>query len=200
MLDKTCVDFLDSLASREPVPGGGGASAFAGSLGIALGSMVGNLTTGKKKYAGVEEDIQQLLKKSEELMLRFNLLVVKDAEVFEPLSKAYKTPENQELMQSALKEAALVPVEIAECCMEALSVLEEYAHKGSRLVVSDAGAGALLCKSALKSARLNVLINLKSMQDTALREKLRKKIDKLDREGSALANEIYTYVEGLLCC
>ena len=63
MLDKSCNQFLDELASKAPVPGGGGACAYAGALGMALGSMVGNLTVGKKKYKDVEEDIIELLRK-----------------------------------------------------------------------------------------------------------------------------------------
>ncbi len=208
MLDNTCTDFIEALASKKPVPGGGGASALTGSLGTALGSMVGNLTTGKKKYADVEEDIQRLLRQSEELTARFNGLVVKDAEVFEPLSRAYGMPrgteeekkEREQVLQSALKKAALVPLEIAECSLEALRLLDEYALKGSRLVISDAGVGAVLCKAALQGARLNVLINVKLMKDVNLKAELLQKINALEKEGAALADKIYGCVEGELCC
>ena len=63
--EKSCKDFVDILASKEPVPGGGGASALVGAIGIALGSMVGSLTLGKKKYADVEEDIKDLMAKAD---------------------------------------------------------------------------------------------------------------------------------------
>ena len=83
-------EFLKQLASSAPVPGGGGASALVGALAISLGNMVGSLTTGKKKYADVEDDIQELNAKSEKLRLELLSLMAKDAEVFEPLSKAYE--------------------------------------------------------------------------------------------------------------
>ncbi len=207
MLEKSCYSFLDALASREPVPGGGGASALAGSLGMALGCMVGNLTAGKKTYADVEEDIQALLVKSRELMARFNRLVAEDAEVFEPLARAYGMPrgtpeekqKKEQVLQAALVQAARVPLEIARCSLAALKLLDEYAQKGSRLVVSDAGTGALLCKAALQGAGLNVLVNLKLMKDENLKKELAEELAALEREGLALADRIYSSVRGQLC-
>src|SRR4051812_12000129 len=92
LLEKSCHVFIEELSSKAAVPGGGGASAYVGALGMALGSMVGNLTVGKKKYKDVEEDIVELLQKSEEIIHNLKSLVAKDAEVFFPLSKAYGMP------------------------------------------------------------------------------------------------------------
>ena len=208
MLDKSCKDFLTILASREPVPGGGGACALVGSIGAALGSMVGNLTIGKKKYADVEEEMAELLEKTEQLSLRLQQLVAKDAEVFEPLSKAYGMPSDTEeermkketVMQNALLQASLVPLEIAECSVEGLRLLEIYALKGSRLVVSDAGVGALFCKAALQGAKLNVWINLKLMANTEQKNKLYDRMASIEKEGILLADKIYQNVEEQLCC
>ena len=114
MLEISCLKFIDELSSKSPVPGGGGAAALVGSIGVALGSMVGNLTVGKEKYSDVEEDIQILLKKSEALIMRLNQLVHKDAAVFEPLANAYKMPittaeeraEKERVLQECLVAAA----------------------------------------------------------------------------------------------
>ena len=122
LTDKTCKEFVDILASKEPVPGGGGASALVGALGMALGSMVGNLTLGKKKYMDVQEDIKAILEKAETLQDELIILVKKDAEAFEPLSKAYGLPRNtidekrkrDEVMEEALKIACSTPMEIME--------------------------------------------------------------------------------------
>lgn len=208
MLNNSCIEFINSLASKEPVPGGGGASALVGSIGVALGSMVGNLTTGKKKYQDVEEEIQSLLIESEALTNRLNALVAKDAAAFEPLAKAYGLPssteeeklEKDKVLQQALIEAAEVPLAIAECCLEGIKILDLYAQKGSRLVVSDAGVGVIFCKAALQGAKLNVLINLKLMKDEELKAKLQKKLDSILEEGIVLADKVYQYVEGQLCC
>ena len=96
MLNKSCTQFVEELSSKAPVPGGGGACAYVGSIGMALGSMVGNLTLGKKKYQDVEEDIKELLQKSEAIIENLNRLVSKDAEVFYPLSQAYGLPSGTE--------------------------------------------------------------------------------------------------------
>lgn len=208
MLNKSCLEFIDTLASKAPVPGGGGASALVGAIGVALGSMVGNLTIGKKKYAEVEEDIQALLKESDVLTKRLNELVQADAEVFEPLSKAYGLPSNTEeeklekekVLQHVLVQATQVPLQIAECCLEGIKLLDQYAKKGSRLVVSDAGVGVIFCKSALQGAKLNVLINLKLMKNEILKKEFSEKIDAIEAEGLTLADQVYKYVEEQLCC
>jgi len=82
-------DFIFALASNAPVPGGGGASALVGAIGMALGDMVGSLTLGKKKYADVQADIVQLKDKAGVVEQKLLSLIERDAEVFEPLSRAY---------------------------------------------------------------------------------------------------------------
>lgn len=108
MLNRTCREFIDVLASREPVPGGGGASALAGAVGIALGAMVGELTVGKKKYAEHEAEISNLIFRSQELIQKFDELVTKDAEAFLPLAAAYRmpksTPEEARAQEQAVQE------------------------------------------------------------------------------------------------
>jgi formiminotetrahydrofolate cyclodeaminase len=170
--------------------------------------MVGNLTVGKKKYADVEEDVRALLIESGELTKRLSELVQADAEVFEPLSKAYGMPANtdaekaakEEVLQAALVAATQIPMQIAECSLEGIRLLEQYAKKGSRLAVSDAGVGAIFCKSALQGAKLNVLINLKLMKNEALKKEFSQKMAAVEEEGLKLADQVYRYVEGLLCC
>ena len=206
MLNKSCKAFVEVLASKEPVPGGGGASAYVASIGTALGSMVGNLTTGKKKYADVQADIEEMLERSQRLMDRLNDLVEEDAKAFLPLSKAYGLPaeteeqkaEKETVLQAALAVAAGAPMEIARVCVEAIELLDKYAKKGSRLAVSDAGCGAAFCKAGLLGARLNVLINLGLMKDEALKESMGRELDALTEKGSILADEIYAYVESQL--
>lgn len=208
MLEQSCLKFINQLASKAPVPGGGGAAALVSSLGAALGSMVGNLTAGKEKYADVEEDIQILLKKSEALIMRLNQLVEKDAAVFEPLAKAYGMPietaeeraEKERVLQEALIQATRVPLAVAECSLEGIRLLDQYARKGSRLAVSDAGVGAVFCKAAIQGSKLNVMINLKLMKDEALKTELNRKMTALEREGLRLADEVYRYVEEQLTC
>ncbi|MDR2357598.1 MAG: cyclodeaminase/cyclohydrolase family protein [Oscillospiraceae bacterium] len=162
-------EFTDALASGAPVPGGGGASALAGALGVALGSMVGNLTLGKKKYAGVQDDMVRILEKARALQTELLALIERDAAGFEPLSRAYGIPKDDparaDIMESALRDACQPPLDIMRACAAAIELLDELSQKGSRLAVSDAGAGAALCGAALSAASLNVYINTKSMTD-----------------------------------
>ena len=148
--------FLDELASKAPTPGGGGASALAGAVGVALGNMVGSLTIGKKKYASVEEEIIELNKRADQLRKELYELIGGDAKAFMPVSQAYRIPKDdpvrEEAMEMALKGAAEVPLRIMKCCCEAIGLIEEYASKGSVLAISDAGCAAVICKAALESA------------------------------------------------
>lgn len=187
MTTQSCEAFLEVLAAKNPVPGGGGASALVGAIGVALGNMVGSLTTGKKKYASVEGDIQRLNAQAQILRQELEALVTADAEVFEPLSKAYglpkSTPEEAaykaEVMERVLCDACAVPMKIMEKCCQALELVEEYAEKGSVLAISDAGCAAVFCKAALQAASLNVFINTKSMADRSRAAELNARAENL---------------------
>ena len=198
MIDKTVTAFTEELASPAPVPGGGGASALAGAIGISLGDMVGELTTGKKKYADVEEDIRSLMERAQALRGRLLEFVDGDAEAFAPLAKAYSIPrddpDRETVMESALRTACSVPMDILRACAEAVDIIEEFAAKGSRLAVSDAGCGAILCKAAMQAASLNIYINTKSMKDRACARALEAEADGLLARYTLKADEIYTSV------
>lgn len=202
----SCEEFVDVLASKAPVPGGGGASALVGAIGMALGNMVGSLTVGKKKYADVEADIIALKEKATVLQGEFLRLVEEDAKAFEPLSKAYGMPrateeekaEKARVMAIVLKEACAVPMEIMEKCCEAIDVIEEFAAKGSALAISDAGVGVVFCKAALLGASLNVFINTKSMEDKEYAASLNEKADKMITDYSKKADEIFAAVNARL--
>ena len=202
MKDMSLDKFLEQLASAAPVPGGGGASALAGALGIALGNMVGSLTVGKKKYADVETDIIEMNQKADVLRGELLLLVEKDAEVFEPLSKAYSIPKDEptrdEVMAKVLKEAAEIPLEIMRKSCEALKLIIMYAEKGSTLAISDAGCAAAMCRAALESAALNVYINTKSMKDRQLAEAMNEEVSTMLDTYCRMADGIYGSVTGRL--
>ena len=198
MIEKTVTAFTEELASPAPVPGGGGASALAGAIGISLGDMVGELTTGKKKYADVEEDIQALMKRAQALRVKLLGFVDGDAEAFAPLAKAYGIPKDDPtrdaVMESALQVACSVPMDILRTCADAIDIIGEFAAKGSRLAVSDAGCGAILCKAAMQAASLNMYINTKSMKDRALAQALEAEADALLSGYTQKADDIFNSV------
>ena len=183
----TCTEFVEVLASKAPVPGGGGASALVGAVGTALGNMVGSLTVGKKKYADVEDEMYELKAKCDQLQKDFLRLIERDAEVFEPLSK-----------EIVLKDACSVPMEIMEKCCEAIELIVEFGAKGSKLAISDAGVGAAFCKAALQGASLNVYINTKSMADREYAEELNRKADAMLEKYTKIADDTFNSVLGRL--
>ncbi|MCD8146248.1 MAG: cyclodeaminase/cyclohydrolase family protein [Clostridiales bacterium] len=202
MTEKSCSRFLEELAGKAPVPGGGGAAALVGAVGVALGNMVGSLTTGKKKYAAVEEDIQRLNARAEALRRELEALVTADAEAFAPLSKAYGLPKGtpeeaahkEQVMEAALEDACAVPMRIMMRCCDALDLIEEYAEKGSVMAVSDAGCAAAFCKAALQAASLNVFINTKAMQDRNRANQLNLEADILLSSYQPKADQIFDRV------
>ena len=202
LIDKTVAAFTEELASPAPVPGGGGASALAAAIGVSLGDMVGELTVGKKKYADVEEEIQSLMARAQALRIRFLELVDADAAAFAPLAKAYgipkEDPNRAQIMEEALKTACSVPMDIMRACAEAIDIIEEFAAKGSKLAVSDAGCGAILCKAAMQAAALNVFINTKSMKDLSCKAALEEEADALLTKYTDLGDTIYESVANSL--
>jgi formiminotetrahydrofolate cyclodeaminase len=161
-------EFLSTLASDSPTPGGGSVAALAGALGASLGSMVCSLTIGKKKYADVEDDMKAMLAKTESLRLELAELMDEDAAAFDKVMAAMKLPKETDeqkaarkaAMQSALVDAATVPFAVMEKCVEVASLAREAATKGNSNAVSDAGVSALIARAGAHSAALNVQINL----------------------------------------
>ena len=195
MLELKIKDFLDRLGSSDAVPGGGGASALAAALGSSLGSMVGSLTVGKKKYADVEEDIRALMAEMEDISARLAGCVNKDAELFAPLAEAYSipkdAPERDEILEKCLRDAASAPLEIMELSCRAIELLEEFAAKGSKMVVSDAATGAVLCKGAMLGAAVNVRVNTRLMKDREYAEDMDTRTDAVIAEYSCRADEVF---------
>ncbi len=198
--NQTCGAFLDALASKAPTPGGGGASALVGALGTALCTMVGNYTVGKKKYAGVEEDVKALMEKAEDIRARLLALVDADAAAFEPLSRAYSIPKDDprrgEIMEQCLRDAAAAPMEILRLSCEAIDLHREMLDKGSVMMLSDVGTGVIFCWSALYGACLNVKVNTKSMADRAYAEAMNAEADELVNRYRKIAEQVYEAVMG----
>jgi formiminotetrahydrofolate cyclodeaminase len=202
LTDQTVVQFLDALASSAPAPGGGSAAALSGSLGAALVSMVCNLTLGKKKYADVQDEISALVEQSETLRHRLVDLLEADVEVYTGVSRAYKmprkTPEEKAArsaaIQEALKEAARVPMQVAEACVQVLDLCTPAAELGNVNAVSDAGVAALLAEAGLRSAALNVIININAIKDATFSDALRGELDLLLEGRPALKDQVYDLV------
>jgi len=202
LTQQTVTEFLDALASNAPAPGGGSVAALSGALGAALLSMVCNLTLGKKKYAAVQDDITALVERTEALRHHLTGLLDADVEVFSGVSAAYKMPrDTPELkaarsaaIQDALKAATQVPLDVAKACVEVLELCTQTAEQGNQGAVSDAGVAVLMAEAGLRSAALNVIINIHAIKDEAFNAKVQGELDALLKGRSALKDQVYDLV------
>ncbi|MFC0906290.1 cyclodeaminase/cyclohydrolase family protein [Clostridium sp. MT-14] len=207
LADKTCRDFVEVLASKSATPGGGGASAIVGAIGMALGSMVCNLTIGKKKYAQYDEKVKGILKKAADLQDELLKLTDEDAECFLPLSRAYGMPKNteqerklkSETLERCLKEACSVPVNIVKKAYEAIELHEALVDNCSKLAISDVGVGVQCLKAAIIGAQLNVVININSIKDEEYVKKVKLETEPLVDKGAEIADKVYKKVLDKLC-
>ena len=195
-------EFTRFLASAEPVPGGGGAAALVGALGVALGNMVAALTLGKPKYAEVEAEVAELRRRGETLQERLLEQMNADAEGFRPLAEAYKLPKDEprraEILEQATLRACGTPMEIMELGAAAIPVIAELANKGSRMAVSDAGCAATAVRAAVEMAYLNLLINTRSLRGREQAEALNARGQELLTKVGRQAEEVWSQVkEGL---
>jgi formiminotetrahydrofolate cyclodeaminase len=202
LTEKPVTAFLDELASNAPAPGGGSVAALSGALGAALVSMVCNLTIGEKGYDDVQDDINELLSRSESLRQELTDLLEEDVKAYTGYSIAAKMPRDTdeekaaraEAMQAALKVATDVPLGIAEAAVKVMDLCMPAAEKGNKWAVSDAGVAVLMAEAALRSAALNVLINLGTLKDAEFVADRRRKLESLLAGKGVMRDEIYDHV------
>ena len=192
--------FLDELSSNKLVPGGGSAASLVAAIGIALGSMVGNLALSKKRYQSIIPEIESVIVKSEKLKRDLEYLIEKDAESCESLLKAFKMPktEREHVMDAALEEACTIPLEIMKKTIEAIDLHEQLLELGITTAISDIGVGVSFCKAALEGASLSILINTKLMKNDGMKANLNEETEWLLQTGMEKANAIFHEVAGTL--
>lgn len=185
--DMTVEGFVNEVASKSPAPGGGSVSALCGALASALGAMVCNLTIGKKKYADVQEDIQNSLDKIQPLSSQLLDYIDKDTEAFNKVMDAYSmsktTDEEISLRKKAIQEgmrtAAIVPLEVARISFSIFEALKTIVEKGNKNAVTDALVATMLSKTAVLGALYNVKINLMSIKDEEFIGRVKEEVDSL---------------------
>ncbi|HSR61945.1 MAG TPA: cyclodeaminase/cyclohydrolase family protein [Gammaproteobacteria bacterium] len=204
--DKPIQEFLDELASKASTPGGGSAAAIMGAMGAALISMVGNFTVGKKGYEDVEAEAREILEKSEDMRSRMTDMIKADIDVFNRVMGAYGMPKEtdeektarSEEIQAALKEATDVPLECAKLAREVIELSKPIAEKGNKNVISDAGVAVVAGLAALRSAALNVYINIGGIKDKEFAEDRRKQLEDTMAGMDKLTEEVYELVRSKL--
>ncbi len=190
--------FISELASSSPAPGGGSVAALSGALGAALASMVCNLTVGKEKYLKFQNEIKEVLKKSESLRKELTKLIDKDTQAFNDLMKAFKLPKETEkqlevrskAIQEGYKIAAGVPLETAKTSQEILDLAKVVAEKGNQSSITDAAISAIMAKTGVDAAILNVKINLKSIKDEKFVNNINAQLNELQKNTIKKTDEI----------
>lgn len=192
-------DFIDTLASDAPAPGGGSASALAGAIGISLTQMVAALTIGKEKYAEHNQLMLETLTQADKLKEELVALINRDTEAFNGVTAVFKMPKETDqekslrkvAMQLALQEATIVPYQMMTHALQALEVTKGAVGKSNPNAASDLGVASLTLKAAVQGAWLNVLINLSGIQDEGFVSEYKKKGEDILAKALPLADEIY---------
>jgi formiminotetrahydrofolate cyclodeaminase len=198
-------DFTLRLASDSPTPGGGTGAAVAGALGAALVRMLCMLTVGKPKYAQHERLMQAIADACEEARIALLDLAAEDARAYDKVGAAYRMPKGtpaeqatrETAVEAAMKGAIDVPLLVMERCLEVIGNAKTAVQVGNRNAVSDGAAGAELARAALKIAAYNVKINLASLKDARFVKDMRTRLDEMSYMGTAVAQEIDSYVNDL---
>ncbi len=202
----TIQTFLDELASKTSTPGGGGAAAVSGAMGAALISMVANFTIGKKGCEDAEEECKEILAKSEQLRSDLTDAINDDVVVFNRVMASYGMPKETDEekaarsteIQAALKEATDVPLQCVKLCREVINLSQPIADKGNKNVISDAGVAVLAGYAGLRSAALNVYINIGGIKDKEFADDRRQQLETLLGGMDTLKEEIYELVKSKL--
>lgn len=201
-LDILVPAFLDDLASNSPAPGGGGAAAVTGAMGVALVSMVCNLTIGRQRYAQVEGEMREILDRAESLRAELQQLAEDDVVAFNRLSAAYKLPRvtdsdiaiRKDAIQESLKRATEIPLRTARSAAAILPLCPPVAERGNQAAVSDIGVAALLAHAAVRSALLNVEINLRTIEDSLYINQVRSEVTRLTENLGSEAEQVQQLV------
>ena len=206
MLDNSVSSFLEKAASRSPAPGGGCVAALAGALGASMASMSASFTIGKKGYESVSEEAGDILSASASAVKKLSALAEADIASYEKVSAAYKLPagtdelkkEKQAEIRESLLEAMRVPFETAGQCLDIMKRLVRLAEIGNKNLISDVGVAAYLLSAAVKSAALNVEINLKALADEDLTAEKRGALNRWLQESRNILKQVEPMVrEGI---
>ncbi|MFN8673173.1 MAG: glutamate formimidoyltransferase [Candidatus Sericytochromatia bacterium] len=206
LINMDLIAFADETASESPAPGGGSISAYVGSLGVALASMVANVSANKKGWEDKIPFMSEYAEKAQILKDKLLNKVDEDTQAFNKIMEAFALPKNNdtekklrtESIQSATKNAILVPFQVMELCYESMELIKTMAEKGNPNSVTDAGVGALCARTGVLGAYLNVKINCKSFDDKIFVENILQKADEIFNLTKKAEDEILEIVNNLM--
>lgn len=183
-------EFMNEIASESPAPGGGSVSAYMGAMGVALGTMVANLSSHKKGWDDRWKEFSDWAEKGKEVQNKLLMLVDEDTHAFNKIIEARRLPKTNdeeirhrdEAVQCAFKEAILVPFRVMETAYSGFEIIKNMIEKGNPSSVSDAAVGALALRSCIKGAFLNIMINASEVGDKAFLNRIITDAKNLDQK------------------
>lgn len=192
LADKNIKAFLEETASSAPVPGGGSVAALSAGLAAALTAMVANLTIGKKGYEGLEGEMEAIADEADGYRKKFLEYIDKDCESFNEVMAAFRLPKETEeekesrkgSIQTGLKNAAIVPLEVAKNALQMMNIIAKAVEKGNKNAVTDGAVAAMMARTAALSALYNVKINLSSIKDAEFVERLGKEVADIEKQAA----------------
>ncbi len=203
LTNQKITDFLQKTASGTPVPGGGSVSALSAALGAGLTEMVANLTIAKKGYEAVENEMKEIAETAQNLREKLVTEVDKDANAYQDVLAAFKLPKSTEddktqraqAIQNAMKNAARVPLGVANDALQVMDLAEKVIRNGNRNAASDGAVGTMMARTAVLGALFNVKINLASVKDPVFVGEMMGEVNKLESRVHEREAEILSYVE-----
>lgn len=206
LADLSIKEFLAETAGNTPVPGGGSISALNGAIAAALTEMVANLTIGKKKYEDYEGQMRTIAIEAAGIRERFIGFIDEDSKAYDRVFSAFKLPKEteeekakrSEEIQEATKQAALVPMQVAEELSAVMESIIYVAHKGNQNAVTDACVALMAARTCVLGALLNVRINLSSIKDEAFVERMKTKADHLESEAIRIETKLLDWIKTII--
>lgn len=203
LVDMDLRSFANETASESPAPGGGSISAYAGVLGVSLGTMVANLSSHKRGWDERWEEFSQWAEKGQAIKDELLFLVDEDTNAFNKIMGAFGLPKGSEQEKAARKEAIEaaskyameIPFRVMQKSLESMEIMKAMAETGNPNSVSDAGVGALCARTAVRGAYMNVRINASGVEDKTFVEKLLKEGAEIEVKAETMENEIMAIVD-----
>ncbi len=206
LTDLTIEEFLEHVASAEPIPGGGSVAALCAALAASLAEMVARLTVGRQGNAALDREMNDLIARARTLRAELMRAVDQDSEAYSKVMQAYRMPKSTDeekqlrrnAVEEALKEAARVPLAVAQMAVDTLELASVAVNKGNKNAVTDGLVGTFAARSAVMAAIANVRINLQSITDEGFVQKARADAEVLENKAIAIEEMIRSAAEPLL--
>ena len=195
--------FVQDLNSTKPMPGGGSAAAVCGAMGAALAGMSAHMTAGKKKYAAVEEKMQEIIEATRTLQEEMLAMAREDADMYSLVLQAYKLPNTtveeaerrKQAIEEASKTAVISSLKVVSACEKILHLAYITVTEGSKLLVTDGAAAAIMARACQRVAAYNVHINLAGVKDKAVVVEAERLLKSHLAEGEKLEANVLQEVE-----